>query len=87
MLVLMVTGILVGGFTNTTNLTLLAIRRQPHALFERWSKLFGGWIPHRRASHPDAHPKRIERGASRLDAKGIRMSLFMDFRDLLEKTS
>ena len=66
MLVLMVAGILVGGFTNATNHTLLAIRRQPHSLFERWSKLFGGWPPQRRAFHPDAHPKRIERGASRL---------------------
>ena len=63
MLVLMVAGILVGGFTN---ITLLAIRRQPRSLFERWSKSFGGWTPQRRAFHPDAHPKRIERGASRL---------------------
>jgi hypothetical protein len=71
MLVLMVTGILVGGFTNTTIITLLAICRQPHSLFERWSKTFEGWTPHRRASHPDAHPMRIERGASRLQAKSF----------------
>ena len=69
MLVLMVAGILVGGFTNTNNLTLLAIRRQPHSLFEPRSKLFGGWTPQRRDFHPAAHPKRIERGASRLKAK------------------
>jgi hypothetical protein len=69
MLVLMVTGILDGDYTNSSNLTLLATRRQPHSLFERWSNLFGGWTPHHRASHPDAHPKRIEHGASRLEAK------------------
>jgi hypothetical protein len=79
MLVLMVAGILVGGFTNTNNLTLLALRRQPHSLFERWSKTFGGWTPQRRASHPVAHPKRIERGASRLQAKVERQgSLFYE---------
>jgi Putative transposase DNA-binding domain len=72
MLVLMVTGILDGDYTNSSNLTLLATRRQPHSLFERWSNLFGGWTPHHRASHPDAHPKRIEHGASRLEAKAIR---------------
>jgi hypothetical protein len=71
MLVLMVTGILDGDYTNSSNLTLLATRRQPHSLFERWSNLFGGWTPHHRASHPDAHPKRIEHGASRLEAKVV----------------
>jgi Uma2 family endonuclease len=65
MLVLMVTGILDGDYTNSSNLTLLATRRQPHSLFECWSNLFGGWTPH----HRDAHPKRMERGDSRLEAK------------------
>jgi Putative restriction endonuclease len=37
------------------HLTLLALRRQPHSLFERWSKTFGGWTPQRRASHPVVH--------------------------------
>ena len=50
-------------------LTLLAIRRQPLSLFELRSKLFGGWTPHRRAFHPDAQSKRLERGTSRLGVK------------------
>ena len=56
---------------NHSHLTLLAIRRQPHSLFERWSNTFGGWTPDRRASHPDAHLVQVERGVSRLQAKSF----------------
>lgn len=68
MLVLMVTDILVGGFTNAAIVTLLVIRRQPRALFERWSKTFGGLgsSPPRLSSQRS--PYRVERGASRLVA-------------------
>jgi hypothetical protein len=60
-----------GGRLHRIYLTLLAAHRQPRTLFERWSKSFGGWTPYRRAFHPDAHPKRIERGASRLGANSV----------------
>jgi hypothetical protein len=65
------------------NFTLLAAHRQPHsskvsggsfpqhtcALFERWSKSFGGWTLHHPGFHPDAQSRRLERGTSRRKVK------------------
>jgi hypothetical protein len=62
-----------GGRLHHLYFTLLATHRQPRTLFERWSKLFGGWTPCRRDFHPDAHPMRIERGASRRVTNGARI--------------
>jgi hypothetical protein len=61
------------GCQTKTIIALVALRRQSHSLFERWSKSFGDWTPQRPGFHPDAHPKRIERGTSRRVVKNPRL--------------
>jgi hypothetical protein len=71
MLVLMVTSILDGGYTNSSILHFWRFITNPAQFFERWSKSFGGWTLHRRVSQERRFPSG-ERGASRLIAKNER---------------
>jgi hypothetical protein len=46
------------------NFTLLAIRRQPLSLFERWSKALRGWTPQRPGFHPGAPLRESTEGSA-----------------------
>ncbi|MGV0029486.1 hypothetical protein, partial [Phormidesmis priestleyi] len=68
MLVLMVTGILIGGFTNDAILPCLLVAKEigDSSSMSKATVLFElqpTSIRHRPGSHPDAPPKRVERVA------------------------